>query len=149
MHFNYCICLLCAEYLVSVLGERSEIRSNSRFVFQRVVVLQSAQYHLKHTARQRTRCSVVMTKMNLDWSRNVDYFSTVQDFVAGNGELTRTTFHSSNKTFFMGKCGAEPLQNLVTIPNRVTLRHSSPTIGIAAQKSKGNLTVALENYIDF
>lgn len=36
----------------------------------------------------------------------------------GEGEnqpLTMTTFQSRSRTFFMGKCGARPLQNLVTI----------------------------------
>lgn len=31
--------------------------------------------------------------------------------------LTNTVFQSSKRTFFMGKWGAWPLQNLVTIPN--------------------------------
>lgn len=48
-------------------------------------------------------------------------------------EPTRKTFHSSRRTFFMGKWGAEPLQNFVTIPNRVTAKHSSPIIGCAVK----------------
>lgn len=39
---------------------------------------------------------------------------------------TRTIFHKSSRTFFMGKWGADPLQNLVTMPNSFTAKSSSP-----------------------
>ena len=42
---------------------------------------------------------------------------------------TRTTFHSNSKTFFIGKWGAVPLQNFVTIPNKIIVKLSSPPIG--------------------
>jgi hypothetical protein len=34
--------------------------------------------------------------------------------------LTSILFHSSNRTFFIGKCGACPVLNLVTIPKSMT-----------------------------
>ena len=37
----------------------------------------------------------------------------------------RITFHRSSSTFFMGKCGAVPLQNFVIIPNSLTANNSS------------------------
>lgn len=38
--------------------------------------------------------------------------------------LTSTVFQSNSSTFFMGKCGAWPLQNLVTIPKSMTEKGS-------------------------
>ena len=43
--------------------------------------------------------------------------------------LTRIIFHSSISVFFIGKWGADPLQNFVTIPNNVTGSNSCPKVG--------------------
>lgn len=40
--------------------------------------------------------------------------------------VTNITFQSKSKTFFIGKCGLDPLQNLVTIPKSFTAINSSP-----------------------
>ena len=51
-----------------------------------------------------------------------------------------STFHSSNNTFLMGKCGADELQNLVTIPNRVMVTSSpSSPCGCPNSSQKPNL----------
>lgn len=47
---------------------------------------------------------------------------------------TRDTFHRSRSTFFIGKCGARPLQNFVIIPSSLTESSSSP-MGYAGKVS--------------
>lgn len=50
------------------------------------------------------------------------------DLIRCSGEneaLTMTTFHSKSRTFFMGKWGAKPLQNLVTMEKSRRAKGSS------------------------
>ena len=51
------------------------------------------------------------------------------------------TFHRRSNVFFIGKCGAEPLQNLVTIPNRLTGSSSWPNVvsTVIREKNQENI----------
>lgn len=51
--------------------------------------------------------------------------------------LTRSTFQSSSRTFFMGKCGAWPLQNLVTMVKSSRAKGSSVCTGKPGERGAG------------
>ena len=50
--------------------------------------------------------------------------------------LTSIVFHSSSSTFFMGKCGAFMLQNLVTMVKRSRAKGSPLHIGDPERSEK-------------
>ena len=60
--------------------------------------------------------------------------------------LTSVTFHRSSRTFFMGKCGALPLQNLVTMVNSTMGRGSSPSAGWPVTDTGRMMKIILQQY---
>lgn len=67
-------------------------------------------------------------------------------------KLTNTVFHSNNKTFFIGKCGAWPLQNFVTIPKSITakgswLHSADPVLNVIVIEVINNFELAVVKYI--
>lgn len=59
-------------------------------------------------------------------------------------KLTSEIFHNNNRTFFIGKCRAEPAQNLVIIPNNLTDSNSSP---IGASEIKADISLRNDKLI--
>lgn len=80
----------------------------------------------------------------VNWTRESGfyYFFSTTDQNKQQGApvwLTSMLFHSSNNTFFIGKCGAWPLQNFVTMPKSMTemgslLNSGAPTRNSLSRK---------------
>lgn len=61
-----------------------------------------------------------------DYGRNNNWhkpFNSLCSFIPPRD--TSSTFHNSSNTFFIGKCGQDPLQNFVTILRSLTANNSS------------------------